>query len=511
MACLVRMQDISKIYDNGVRANDGVNLSLDEKEIHAIAGENGAGKSTIMKVLYGLEKCDSGTIDFQGKRVTIDNPRDAMKLGIGMVQQHFMLIPQLRVFENIFLGQEISDHICLNKREMIQRTVELGEKYGMPIDPCARCSDLTVGMAQRVEILRLLARNSKLLILDEPTAVLTPQETKELFHQLRLLRESGRTCVIITHKLKEIMELCDRITVMCKGKSVGVHRISEVDEKEISRLMIGRDVQLNLRKKPADPKECVLKVENLFVPGVGGKPLVNHVNFNLRAGEIVCVAGVEGNGQHEVVQCITGMRNDYSGRIILNDTELRNLTIKQHRQLGVGHIPEDRMALGINKQANILENLISVDYGKDTFAGFIPYRRRIQQAKKQIERYRIKCNSFDQNISVLSGGNIQKIVTAREMDQKPQVLVADQPTRGVDVGAMELIHTRLVELRDSGCAILLISADMSEVFNLADRIIVFHNGKITAQVTDIRHLTEDQLGRYMLGLDQMEVGVANGK
>lgn len=509
MTCLLEMNNICKTYDNGVRANDGVNLSLEEKEIHAIAGENGAGKSTVMKILYGLEKRDSGTILFRGQKAEINSPRDAMKLGIGMVQQHFMLVPQLPVYQNIFLGQEIQSHGFLSRKEMVEKTIQLGEKYGMPIDPCAKCGDLTVGMAQRVEILKLLARETKLLILDEPTAVLTPQETEELFVQLRLLRESGHTCVIITHKLKEIVDLCDRITIMRDGKTMGVHKISEVDEQEISRLMTGRNVQLTLQKKPAEIGEEILKIEDLTVRSPDKKILVDHVNLSAHAGEIVCFAGVEGNGQHEVVQCITGLDSRYTGKITMDGKDIRRLSIKKNRGLGIGHIPEDRMTLGINKQASILENLISVDYEKGTHAGFIPYHRRQLKAQEQIQHYQVKCGSARQNIGMLSGGNIQKVVAAREMDQNPRLLVADQPTRGIDVGAMEMIHTRLVELRDAGCAVLLVSADMSEVFNLADRILVFHEGKITAEITDIKHLTEEQLGRYMLGLDKTEVGAAD--
>ena len=505
MAPLLEMTGITRIYDNGILANDCVDISLDEREIHAIAGENGAGKSTVMKVLYGLETCDGGETRIRGEKADIRAPKDAMALGIGMVQQHFMLVNELTVYENIFLGQEIRRHGVLDRSAMIEKTRALGELYGMPVDPEKKCGELTVGMAQRVEILKVLARGAEILILDEPTAVLTPQETAQLFDQLRLLRENGHTCVIITHKLREITELCDRVTVMRAGKTVGTYRVAEVDENEISRLMVGRDVQLTLKKPPAKPGQTVLTVSGLHVAAPSGRPALNDVGFTVRAGEIVCLAGVEGNGQSEVVQCITGLRKNYDGSVVFSGQDLAPLDIKHIRKLGVAHIPEDRMARGVNPSADILDNLISVKIDRSTRAGFVRYHELGELADIQTEHYQIRAAGNRQRIDMLSGGNIQKVVVAREMEENPELLVADQPTRGVDVGAMELIHNRLLDLRSAGSAVLLISSDMSEVFNLADRILVFHEGEITAEITDVKSLSEEQLGRYMLGLERMEV------
>lgn len=502
----MEMKGITKIYDNGVLANDKVDITLHTAEIHAIAGENGAGKSTIMKILYGLERKDGGSILLEGKPVEIRSPKDAMRLGIGMVHQHFMLVNQLPVYQNIFLGHEITKRGFLNREEMVNFTQKLGEKYGMRVDSYALCSELPVGMAQKVEILKALSRGTKILILDEPTAVLTPQETQELFEQLRLLKKDGCTVVIITHKLKEILTLCDRITVMRSGKTVGEYCVEGMDEATLSRLMVGRDVQLEIQKQPQKAQEAVLTVKDLCVQGRNGKWAANHINFSVKRGEILCLAGIEGNGQREVVRSITGLNPRYTGSICLLGKDIRGWPIQRIRKTGLAHIPEDRLASGVNPEASILDNLISVDFRENSKLGLIPYKKYAARASRQLKSFHIKASSYRQKVSMLSGGNMQKVVAAREIETDPQLLVADQPTRGVDIGAMELIHQRLLALRDQSRGVLLISADLREVMGLSDRILVFHEGSIIAQITDVEHLSEEQLGRYMLGIDKMEGG-----
>jgi simple sugar transport system ATP-binding protein len=506
MPSLLRMVGITKIYDNGATANDHVSIDLRASEIHAVAGENGAGKSTVMKILYGLVKKDSGEIYFDGVKVHIHSPQDAMKLGIGMVHQHFMLVNRLPVYQNIFLGHESRRMGFLNKQEMIDQTEALCAKYGMQVDPFALCGTLSVGEAQKVEILKALSRGVRLLILDEPTAVLTPQEIKELFAQLRLLKQGGCTVVIITHKLKEILELCDRVSIMRAGRTVGEYPTEGMDEKKLGRLMIGRDVESVLHKEPTEAKESVLQVRGLTVKGAGGKPAVRNISFDVKKGEILCLAGVEGNGQREIVRSVTGLDRKYEGEILFDGMDLKKASVKKARGHGLSHIPEDRMALGVNKDAHILDNLISLDFGKNSRFGFIRYKALGKDADARMKDYAVKAASNKQKIGMLSGGNIQKVVVAREMNANPSLLVADQPTRGVDVGAMELIHKKLIELRDKYGALLLVSADMSEVMGLSDRILVFHEGEIMAEITDVPSLTEEQLGKYMLGIDRQEGG-----
>jgi len=502
MGAFLEMIGITKVYGNGAVANDKVDISFDAAEIHAVAGENGAGKSTVMKVLYGLEKKDSGLIRINGKDVSITSPDDAMRLGIGMVHQHFMLVNELPVYQNIFLGHEPTRNGLLDKGRMVSETLKLSELYGMDVDPYAKCASLPVSAAQKVEILKALSRSAKLLILDEPTAVLTPQETKELFLQLKLLREKGSTIVLITHKLKEILELCDRVTVMRAGRSLGVHKTAGLSEAGLSRLMIGRVLEPEREKRGLQTGETVLEVRGLYVKGAGGKPKVDNVSFTVKKGEILCLAGVEGNGQREVIRSVTGLSKDYTGSIKLCGRDIRRLKAGGIRSLGLSHIPEDRQASGSNAEADILDNLISVSFRKNSILGFIRYRRLRKKADEQIKSYKIIARSRKQKLGMLSGGNMQKVVVAREMEENPRLLVADQPTRGVDVGAMEFIHRKLTGLRDDYGAVLLLSADLDEVFRLSDRILVFHEGRITAEVTDVGSTTAEQLGRYMLGIDR---------
>lgn len=504
MGDLLTMQGITKRYGNGIVANENASFSLREGEIHAIAGENGAGKSTLMKILFGAEQPDEGEIIFRGQKVNITSPRVANELGIGMVYQHFMLVDELPVYQNVFLGVEKTGRLGLmDKKAMLEETKRLCETYDMPVDPAALCGQLPVGLRQKVEILKVLARGAKLIILDEPTAVLTPQETEQLFRQLRLLRDQQHTIVIITHKLKEMKQLCDRMTVMRAGKTVGVYQVADVSEQQISELMVGGTVRLKAEKAPAQPGETVVTLHDVTVPGPGGKPALDHVSLKARAGEIVCLAGVEGNGQQQVVDCLTGFAARYEGSVKVTEQEVRGRSIRQVRQLGLAHIPADRMTLGTNQSASLYSNLISVDFDRHSRFGFLKQKFLKDRSRKQLTDFLVK-GTLNQPISMLSGGNMQKVVVARELSGNPKVVVANQPTRGVDVGAIAFIHEKLVALRDAGCCILLVSADLSEVFSLADRILVFHDGSITAEITDVEHTTEHQLGRYMLGVERME-------
>lgn len=511
MVDFLELKGITKIYDNGVIANNKVDFSLKRGEIHAIAGENGAGKSTIMKILYGLERMDEGEIYFDGQPISIKSVQDAVDYGIGMVHQHFMLVNELPVYENVFLGIEKTKHGILKEKEMSEEVCRLGEKYDMPIDPLALCGTLPVGAAQKVEILKVLARGAKILILDEPTAVLTPQETKQLFNQLILLKNDQCSIIIITHKLKEIKEICDRVTIMRAGKSCGVYDVCNISEAEISRLMVGNDVNLSIEKQPAKPGNVVLEVKQLSISKGNGKTAAQNINFSIREGEILCLAGVEGNGQQETIQAITGLQKLKSGEITLLGKQINKSSVKEIRDLGLAHIPEDRMRTGTNKEASIFDNIISVSATKEHKLGFLPIKKWKAWAKKLILDYYVKADGIMTQIGQLSGGNIQKIVVAREIETNPKLLICNQPTRGIDVGAIEFIHRKILSMREEGVAVLLLSADLSEVFDLSDRIIVFHNGEITAHITDVQNTSEEQLGKYMLGIEKMDFGTAYDK
>ncbi len=505
MAELLTMRGITKRYDNGVLANEDASFSLREGEIHAVAGENGAGKSTLMKILFGAEQPTAGTITLRGKEVRIPSPRAATRLGIGMVYQHFMLVDELPVYQNVFLGMEKRTRLgLLDKRAMIAQTRELCARYDMPLDPLALCGRLPVGLRQKVEILKVLARGADIIILDEPTAVLTPQETQQLFVQLRRLRDERHTIVIITHKLKEMKELCDRVTVMRGGRTISVVSAADVTERQLSELMVGGAVRLKADKTAASPGEVAVALENVTVPGEG-KPQLNGVSFQARRGEILCLAGVEGNGQGQAVACLTG-RSAYQGSVKVLGQEIRGRSVRDIRALGLSHIPEDRMTMGANQRASLHENLIAVDFARHTRLGFLRDKELKARTARQLKDFLVK-GEARQAISMLSGGNMQKVVVARELSGSPAVVAADQPTRGVDVGAIAFIHEKLVALRDAGCCIILVSADMSEVFSLADRILVFHEGEIAAEITDVANTTEQQLGRYMLGLERKEAAL----
>ena len=499
------MENITKVYSNGFVANKNVNFSIHEGEIHALVGENGAGKSTLMKILFGSEKPDEGRILLRGQEIHIDNPAVAINYGIGMVHQHFMLVPSLTVADNLVIGMEPKKNglYDVTKAEEIAR--EVSEKYNFKVDSKTRVRDLSVGMKQKVEILKALVRGAKILILDEPTAVLTPQETKELFVELKHLKEQGYTVVFISHKLNEVKELCDRITVLRAGKTIGTKEIENVTEQDISRMMVGRDVRLDIDKNKAVPKEAVLKVSHVNKVNSLGKQVLNDVSFHIPRGVILGIAGVEGNGQSEISEIISGMDQNFVGNVMVNGKDTRNMTVRQLRENGVAHISEDRMTYGIVGDGSIAENMISDRYYKKEFQkGVLLNQKKIDNLVNDlIGKFNVKCDGKDQPIRMLSGGNMQKVVAAREFTSNADLIVANQPTRGIDIGASMFLRNKLVELRDAGAAILLISADLSEVMDVSDRLIVMNEGKISAYFEDASQVTEEEMGLYMLGIKQM--------
>lgn len=499
---LLVMSGITKIYPNGVMANDKVDFSVKAGEIHALMGENGAGKSTLMNILFGEHQPEEGEIFLEGKKVKISSPNEAISLGIGMVHQHFMLVPSLSIAHNIYLGMEPRKHGLIDIQKMVKQAEELAEKYNFTINSTARVADIPVGMKQKVEILKALARGAKILILDEPTAVLTPQETQELFHELVEFKKKGHTIVFISHKLKEIKQICDRITIMKNGRSMGTYDMTDMDEKSISKLMVGRDVIKSIEKEQAKPGEKILRVEHLSCINEDGKHAVNDISLVVRGGEILGIAGVEGNGQTEFVESITGMRKDYKGNVYLNGQCTDKYSIKKTRQAGLSHISEDRMTFGVASEASISENLISDKLGEEMigYGPFLSGKKIENLSKELVKTFLIKCSSDKQPVSMLSGGNMQKVVVAREFARDPKLMIANQPSRGVDVGATEFIHKKLVQIRDEGAAVLLISADLNEVMELSDSLLVFYGGEIVAYFEDSSKITEEELGYYMLGL-----------
>ncbi|RLW71009.1 MAG: ABC transporter ATP-binding protein, partial [spirochete symbiont of Stewartia floridana] len=477
-------------------------FSIKEGEIHALVGENGAGKSTLMKILYGLETPEKGRITLNGMPIQIPSPHKAIEYGIGMVHQHFMLVPSLTVAENLVLGMEPARGLVIDRERAIEMSVKLSRKYNLQVNPKQKIRDLPVGTKQKVEILKALHRGAKILILDEPTAVLTPQETKELFHELRLLKEEGNTIIFISHKLREVKHLCDRLTIMRNGRNQGMFDSVDVSEKDISRLMVGRDVVLKADKTKSAPEDVCLKARDVTIINDFGKTVVDGVSFDLRRGEILGIAGVEGNGQRELVEAVSGLKRFHRGDIALKNVSIKNLSIKEVRKLGTCHIPEDRMAYGVADTLSIEQNLLADKHDWPEFTGKV--LNKPDAIRKNSERltaeYRIKCDSPRQELKGLSGGNIQKVVVAREFSTNPMLVIADQPTRGIDVGATEFIRRRLVELRDSGSAILLISADLNEIMELSDSLIVMYGGSIAAYIKDVSGMAEEELGLYMLGV-----------
>ncbi|MCI5992418.1 MAG: ABC transporter ATP-binding protein [Clostridiales bacterium] len=501
---VVQMKAITKVYPNGVAANQGVDFNLRKGEIHALMGENGAGKSTLMKMLFGLEQPTSGEIIVNGEKLNLTSPSVAISKGIGMVHQHFMLVPSLSVAENMVLGMVPRKGLFIDQAKAIEITREYAEKYNLHVEPEAKVMDIPVGMKQKVEILKALVRGAKILILDEPTAVLTTQETTELFKELLHLKEQGYTIVFISHKLNEIMQITDRLTIMRNGRSMGVYNTRDVTKEEISRLMVGRDVVLTVQKEQAQPTDTVLRVRDVEYVNEWNKKMLDKVSFDVRKGEILGIAGVEGNGQKELVDMLFGFNTPNAGSITVNGESVIGLSQQKLRQLGVSLVPEDRMIYGIASSASIEENVISDRCSDKRFNKGPLFNMKAIHAESDrlIEDYTVLCKSRKQQVGMLSGGNIQKVVVAREFSNDPVLILADQPTRGIDVGATEFIRKKLVELSRSGIAVLLISADLNEVMELSDSLIVMHNGHIAAYFEDTSALSDDVMGEYMLGLKQ---------
>ena len=498
---VIEMLHITKEFP-GIKANDDITLQLRKGEVHALLGENGAGKSTLMSVLFGLYQPEAGQIRKNGKEVVIRNPNDANALGIGMVHQHFKLVECFSVLDNIILGVEPNKMGFLQKAEARKKVMALSEKYGLRVDPDALISDISVGMQQRVEILKMLYRDNEILIFDEPTAVLTPQEIDELMEIMRGFKKEGKSILFITHKLNEIMAVADRCTVLRKGKYMGTVDIKDTTKEELSRMMVGRDVQLQVEKKPAAPGKVVLDVENVTMHNAQHKKdSVKNVSFQVHAGEIVCLAGIEGNGQTEFVYGLTGLEKISSGKITLDGKDITNESIRQRSKDGMSHIPEDRHKHGLVLDYSLENNMVLQRYWQPEFqkGGFIRSDKVREYSDKLIAQYDVRSGQGSlTTVRSMSGGNQQKAIIAREIDKDPKLLVAVQPTRGLDVGAIEYIHRQIVAERDKGTAVLLVSLELDEVMNLSDRILVMYEGEVVGEF-DPKTTTVQELGLYMAG------------
>jgi len=508
MGIILSLRNIVKIYPNGVIANKGINIDIEENTIHAIAGENGAGKSTLMKIIFGEEKPQEGQIYYKGKKINIKNPLEAIDMGIGMIHQHLMLAPDLTVAENIILGVEPKKYgLFLDGKEIVRKTEEAIKKFGLEVPVNKKIKDLPVGVRQRVEILKVLVRNAELIILDEPTAVLTPQEVDVLFKSLKDLKERGKTIIFISHKLKEVQQIADRITIVRDGKDIETRNSSELTEHRIAQLMVGREISFDKIEKNEKIGEPLLKLKNVKYINEEKIEVLKGISFEVRKGEILGIAGVEGNGQTELVEIITGLKNATSGSIYIEDKDITNMSPRQIRELKVAHIPEDRMTNGVAEHTTLAENFIVDRYYKNPYSknGIINWKYIKDYSNKLIKDFNILALSPDTPVSSLSGGNIQKVVVARELSFNPDVIIADQPTRGIDVGSEELVHDLLKKARDDGIAVLLISADLDEVLKLSTRILVIYNGQIVAELENTKDLEQKDLGPYMLGVKKQEV------
>ncbi len=498
----VEMHHVSKQFPL-VIANDDVTFSVQKGEIHALVGENGAGKSTLMNILYGLFHADSGTITVKGKKVHFLGPGDAIAHGIGMVHQHFMLIPPLTVAENVVLGQEPSRKGFVDTVKANKIVQALSDQYKLKVDPAAKVETLSVGIEQRIEIIKVLYRGAEIMILDEPTAVLTPQEVDELFEILRALKEQGKTIIFITHKLREVMAVSDTVTVMRRGKVVGTVATKNTTRQEIATMMVGRQVLFRVERTPAAPGEIVLEVKDLSALNNKNLPALRNTSFSVREGEILGIAGVEGNGQTELAEVLTGLRKAQSGTVELNGQVITNCSPRVIREHGTGHIPEDRQRRGLVLNFTVAQNMVLGihyrppfvrDLGLDVI-NFGPIR---EKAQRLLQEFDIRPADQENLAGNLSGGNQQKVIVAREFDQNPKLLIAAQPTRGIDVGSIEFIHQRLLQARSKGKAVLLISADLEEILSISDRIAVMYEGQI-AGTLDPAEATEERLGLMMTG------------
>lgn len=509
MDYIIEMLGITKKFP-GIIANDNINLQLKKGEIHALLGENGAGKSTLMSVLFGLYQPEEGIIKVKGNEVKINGPLDANALGIGMVHQHFKLVHNFTVLQNIILGVESVSGGFLKMKEAKKKVVELSERYHLAINPDALISEISVGMQQRVEILKMLYRENEILIFDEPTAVLTPQEINELMNIMRNLVKEGKSILFITHKLNEIKAVADRCSVLRRGKYIGTVDVASTDKETMSEMMVGRKVNFNVEKIAAKPKEVGLELQGISVYSTQKghkKRLVNDVSLSVRKGEIVSIAGIDGNGQSELVQAITGLIRMDAGKIILNGEDVSDKSVRYKNTHGLGHIPEDRHKHGLILDYSLQDNLVLQEYFTDEFQnhGFLKRDAILNRAEAMIEKFDIRSGQGPVTITrSMSGGNQQKAIIAREINRNPDVLIAVQPTRGLDVGAIEFIHKQLVRERDNGAAVLLISFELDEVMNLSDRILVMYEGEIVADL-DPNDVTTQELGLYMAGTKRGKV------
>ena len=504
----IEMVNITKKFP-GIIANDNVTLQLKQGEIHALLGENGAGKSTLMSVLFGMYQPEEGDIKKNGEVVKITDPNDANALGIGMVHQHFKLVECFSVLDNIILGVEDSSLGILQRDKARKKVMDLSQRYGLSVDPDALIEDISVGMQQRTEILKMLYRDNEILIFDEPTAVLTPAEIKELLQIMKNLAAEGKSILFITHKLNEIMEVADRCSVLRKGKYIGTVDIASTTKAELSRMMVGRDVEFAVQKDEAMPGQVVLEVENLSVASkLSKKNAVNNVSFQVRAGEIVCIAGIDGNGQTELVYGISGLEPAQSGSIRLCGEDITSAPIRKRSLMGMSHIPEDRHKHGLVLDYTLEDNMVLQRYFDPEFVdkfGFLRRKNIRTYAERLIEQYDVRSGQGPVTISrSMSGGNQQKAIVAREIDKAPQLLIAVQPTRGLDVGAIEYIHKQIVVQRDAGKAVLLVSLELDEVMTVSDRILVMYEGEIVGQL-DPKTTTVAELGLYMAGAKKEDV------
>lgn len=509
MDYIIEMLDITKEFP-GIIANDHITLQIKKGEIHALLGENGAGKSTLMSVLFGLYQPEGGCIKVRGTEVKINNPLDANALGIGMVHQHFKLVHNFTVLQNIVLGNEDTKHGLLEMKKARKKVTELSQKYHLSVDPDAQIQNITVGMQQRVEILKMLYRDNDILIFDEPTAVLTPQEIDELMNIMRELVKEGKSIIFITHKLNEIKAVADRCSVLRRGKYIGTVEVADTDKEALSEMMVGHKVSLTVDKEEAKPADVVLEVKNLVVKDKKQghtKDIIKNVNFQVRKGEIVCIAGIDGNGQTELVEAVTGMIKVDEGAVYVKGEDVTKKSIRYRNTHGMSHIPEDRHKHGLVLDYSLEENLVLQDYFEPRFQnhGFIKQDAVTAYAEELIEKYDIRSGQGAvTKARSMSGGNQQKAIIAREISKNPEVLVAVQPTRGLDVGAIEFIHKQIVAERDAGAGVLLVSLELEEVMNLSDRILVIYEGELVADLNP-KETTVQELGLYMAGSKRKEV------
>ena len=503
---VIEMLHITKEFP-GIKANDDVTLQLRRGEIHALLGENGAGKSTLMSVLFGLYQPEQGIIKKDGQEVKINNPNDATALHIGMVHQHFKLVECFTVLDNIILGAEPMKGVVVDRAAARKKVMELSQRYGLKVDPDARVEDISVGMQQRVEILKMLYRDNEILIFDEPTAVLTPQEIDELMEIMQGFKAEGKTILFITHKLAEIKAVADRCSVLRKGKYMGTVEVANTSVEEMSRLMVGRDVQLVSAKEDSHPGDVILQVENLTVPSrTSKKDAVKHVSLQARAGEILCLAGIEGNGQTEFVHAVTGLEKPSAGTVTLCGKDITHAPIRQRSKMGMSHIPEDRHKHGLVLDYPLEYNMVLQRYWQKDFqsGGFLKRKVIREYSDRLIEQYDVRSGQGSVTTArSMSGGNQQKAIVAREIDKDPQLLIAVQPTRGLDVGAIEYIHKQIIAQRDAGKAVLLVSLELDEVMNLSDRILVMYEGEIVGEF-DPKTTDTQTLGLYMAGAKRMD-------